>query len=173
MDDRENEAIVEVLANSRSQIGHNHLHRFLCLERGLFSLRACLANYGLILDSLAEGGDLLDAFIHTEYPVPCGCQAISWPVLLSWVTDEESPNVKLVLAPSSEPCWGDVGDLDDRLVSWRAENIGRITSYKDTEPCGLSCTMDCKDGSNKLGESGISRERFGERVLFHQRVRRI
>ncbi|WP_298387768.1 inorganic diphosphatase [Ferrimicrobium sp.] len=173
MDDRENEAIVKVFANSRSQIGHIHLHRFLCLERGLFWPKADLANYGLILDSLAKDGDPGKAFLHTEYPVPCGCQAISWPALLSWATDEENPNVKLVLAPSSEPCWGDVGDLDDLLVSWRAENIGRITSYKDARLCGLSYTVACEDGSNELGESGISRERFSERVLFHQRVRRI
>lgn len=173
MDDRENEAIVKVFANSRSQIEDNHVPRLLCLERGLFWPKAYLANYGLIFESLAEDGDPLDVFIHTEYPVPCGCQAISWPVLLPWVTDEENPNVKLVLAPSSKPCWGDVGDLHDLLVGWRAENIGRIISYKDTRPCGLSYTVACEDGSSELGESGISRGRFSERVLFHQRVRRI
>jgi inorganic pyrophosphatase len=170
MADHEVEIVVEIPTGCRNKYEYDHVRHCFRLDRRLFSATAYPADYGFIPETLAEDGDPLDALVLVEDPTFPGCHVIGRPVAVFWMTDEKGPDAKIICAPSHEPRWDDVRDLDDLSPILRAEIEQFFGIYKELEPGKSTSTRGYEGRTAALGEIRDSRERFMETGLVRHRV---
>ncbi|MGH9121559.1 MAG: inorganic diphosphatase, partial [Acidimicrobiales bacterium] len=104
------------------------------------------ADYGFIVETLAEDGDALDALLLISEPTFPGCRVEVRPLAVLWMEDEHGPDPKLITAlPSAADYegWADIGDLPRRTLD-EIEHF--FTVYKDLEE-GSSARTHGYEGS--------------------------
>jgi len=126
--------VVEIPRGSRNKYEVDHRTGELWLDRMLFTSMQYPADYGFLVDTLAEDGDPLDALVLIDEPTFPGCRIRARPVALFEMRDEAGPDSKVVCVPATDPRAGglrDVGDLSPHLL----EEIRHFFEvYKQLEP---------------------------------------
>lgn len=126
--------VVEIPAGSRNKYEMDHERGRIRLDRTLFTATAYPADYGYVLDTLAEDGDPIDAMVLLDAPTFPGCSVRVRPIGLFWMHDERGPDAKLLCVPAADPRWQAISALSD-LPKFLLSEIGHFFEiYKDLEP---------------------------------------
>jgi inorganic pyrophosphatase len=126
--------VVEIPRGSRNKYEVDHETDAVWLDRYLFTSMQYPADYGYLVDTLAEDGDPLDALVLVDDPTFPGCHISVRAVGVIWMTDEAGPDAKLLCVPGSDPRWADVTDVGDLPGHLIAEIEHFFSSYKELEP---------------------------------------
>ncbi len=105
------EALVEVPKGSRNKYEFDERLRCFRLDRVLYSPLHYPADYGFILNTLAEDGDALDVLIVTYEPTFPGCVVPVRPVGVLDMQDERGRDQKILAVPAVDPRFAEVHDL--------------------------------------------------------------
>ncbi|MBC7317928.1 inorganic diphosphatase [Candidatus Bipolaricaulota bacterium] len=105
-------AFVEVPKGSRNKYELDEKLRLIRLDRVLYSPLHYPADYGFILNTLAEDGDALDVLIITYEPTFPGCVVPVRPVGVLDMEDEHGRDQKIIAVPVVDPRFDDVHDLE-------------------------------------------------------------
>ena len=134
------EVLVEIPKGSRNKYEYDHAKGMMRLDRRLFSATTYPADYGFIIDTLAEDGDPLDALVLCDDPTFSGCLVTARPLGIFWMKDEKGPDAKIVAAPYSDPVWDVYRELDDITPALLSEIEHFFDVYKMLEPKKRSLT---------------------------------
>ena len=126
--------VVEIPRGSRNKYEVDHETDAVWLDRRLFTSMQYPADYGYLVETLAEDGDPLDALVLVDEPTFPGCHISVRAVGVIWMTDEAGPDAKLLCVPGSDPRWADVTDVSDLPGHLIAEIEHFFSSYKELEP---------------------------------------
>jgi len=105
------EALVEVPKGSRNKYEFDKSIQRIRLDRVLYSPLHYPADYGFILNTLAEDGDPLDVLIVTYEPTFPGCIVPIRPVGVLDMQDEHGRDQKILAVPVVDPRFEEVQDL--------------------------------------------------------------
>jgi inorganic pyrophosphatase len=128
------EVRVEIPRGSRNKYEYDPDRQMFRLDRRLFSATVYPADYGFVLDTLADDGDPLDALVLVEEPTFPGCLIIARPVAVYRLRDEAGDDAKLLCVPVGEPAWDHAQDLDDLPEALLDEIAHFFAVYKTLEP---------------------------------------
>jgi inorganic pyrophosphatase len=127
------EVVIEIPKGSRNKY-ELAVNGEIYLDRTLFTATQFPADYGFVLETLAEDEDPLDTLVLLEEPTFPGCRVRVRPVGVFWMSDEAGRDPKLLCVPARDPRWKtvrDIGDLDPFLL----EEISHFFAvYKQLEP---------------------------------------
>jgi inorganic pyrophosphatase len=126
-------ARVEVPRGSRNKYEIDPAHGGIRLDRVLFSPLHYPADYGFVLDTLAEDGDHLDVLIFTYEPTFPGCLVDVRPIGALDMRDEKGRDQKIVAVPIGDPRFHDVTELDHVSEHFLKEIQHFFTVYKTLE----------------------------------------
>lgn len=134
-------AFVEVPKGSRNKYEYDEASGQLRLDRVLYSPLHYPADYGFILDTLAEDGDHLDILIVTYEPSFPGCIVPVRPVGVLDMRDEKGRDRKILAVPTVDPRFQEVADLPHLPRHFLAEiehffKVYKTLEEKDTEIYG-------------------------------------
>ena len=94
-DDRSGQSLIEVLVEipkgSRNKYEYDRERGMMRLDRRLFSATTYPADYGFIIDTLAEDGDPLDVLVLCDDATFPGCLVTARPLGIFWMKDEKGP----------------------------------------------------------------------------------
>ena len=127
------EVFVEIPKGSRNKYEYDEEKGILRFDRMLFSSVHYPADYGFIVDTLAEDGDALDALVLVSEPTFPGCHIECIPVAVFKMVDEKGPDDKVLCVPCGDPGWTHIRSIDDvpgQLLR-EIENFFKI--YKELE----------------------------------------
>lgn len=127
------EAFVEIPKGSRNKYEFDKARHCLRLDRVLYSPLHYPADYGFILDTLAEDGDALDVLILTYEPTFPGCIVPIRPVGVLDMQDEYGPDQKILAVPAVDPRFAEVEDLPGLPRHLLLEIEHFFTVYKTLE----------------------------------------
>lgn len=130
----EMEAVVEIPRGSRNKYEMDHETGAVWLDRMLFTAMQYPADYGFVIDTLAEDSDPLDVLVLLDEPTFPGCHIRVRPVGVFWMTDEAGPDAKILAVLARDPRWADTRDLADLNPHLLAEIEHFFAVYKDVEP---------------------------------------
>lgn len=133
MDQEPVKAFVEVPKGSRNKYEYNEASGQLRLDRVLYSPLHYPADYGFILDTLAEDGDHLDVLIATYEPSFPGCIVPVRPVGVLDMRDEKGRDQKVLAVPAVDPRFHEVADIADLPRHFLAEIEHFFKVYKTLE----------------------------------------
>ncbi len=124
---------IEIPKGSRNKYEYDPELKGIKLDRMLFSSVHYPADYGFIVDTLAEDGDPLDAMVLVGEATFPGCLIVAQPIGVLVMWDEKGHDEKVLCVPVSDPQWSrlaDLGDVSDGLLR-EIEHFFSI--YKDLE----------------------------------------
>lgn len=125
--------LVEIPKGSRNKYEHDKKSGRFFLDRMLFSSVHYPADYGYVVDTLAEDGDPLDALVLVGEPTFPGCIIRARPVGLFEMWDEKGPDEKVLCVPVSDPQWNWIKALADVPAHLRREITHFFQIYKELE----------------------------------------
>jgi inorganic pyrophosphatase len=128
------EVVVEIPRGSRNKYEADHDTGAIWLDRMLFTSTQYPADYGYVVDTLAEDGDPLDALVLLDEPTFPGCHIRARPVGVFRMNDEQGIDAKVLCVPSTDPRSDDVADLDDLSPHLLSEIAHFFEVYKELEP---------------------------------------
>jgi inorganic pyrophosphatase len=99
----------------------------------LFTATRYPADYGYIEGTLGEDGDPLDALVFVGEPTFPGCRIRARPVGLFRMREEKGSDEKILCVPLRDPMCSHLEDVDDLLLTLRAEIEHFFAVYKDLE----------------------------------------
>lgn len=105
------EVIVETPRGSRNKHEADHHTGDIWLDRLLFTATQYPADYGFIIDTLADDGDPLDDLMPLDEPTSPGCHIRGRVVGPFRMRDEKGDDAKVLTVPSSDTRWEHVRDL--------------------------------------------------------------
>jgi inorganic pyrophosphatase len=105
------DALVEIPRGSRNKYEYDPVARRIRLDRVLYSPLHYPADYGFIVDTLAEDGDHLDVLIATYEPTFPGCLVPVRPVGVLDMLDEKGRDQKILAVSAADPRFEGVGEL--------------------------------------------------------------
>jgi inorganic pyrophosphatase len=127
------EVFVEVPKGSRNKYEVDRTTGRIYLDRVLFTSTHYPADYGFVMDTLAEDGDNLDALVLMEDPTFSGCVIRARPVAMLEMWDEKGRDQKILCVPTNAPQWDWARDLDDIPENLRREIAHFFSVYKELE----------------------------------------
>ena len=116
---------VEVPKGTRNKYEWDEEHQALVFDRRLFAAVTFPADYGEVLDTLAEDGDPMDAIVCLTEPTFPGCLIRARPIGVLWAVDADhgGRDDKVVCVPEGDPAWSGLrradelpGDLADEIA---------------------------------------------------------
>ena len=107
------ECLVEVPKGSRNKYEWDPDSERIKLDRVLYSSVHYPADYGFILDTMAEDGDEVDILVLIEEPTFSGCIIYARPVGMLQMRDEKGPDNKVLGVPIHDPRWRHVDDIHE------------------------------------------------------------
>jgi inorganic pyrophosphatase len=107
------EVLVEVPKGSRNKYEWDPDSERIKLDRVLYSSVHYPADYGFILDTMAEDGDEVDILVLIEEPTFSGCIIYARPVGMLQMRDEKGPDNKVLGVPIHDPRWRHVDDIHE------------------------------------------------------------
>ncbi len=126
-------ALVEVPRGSRNKYEIDPARGGIRLDRVLYSPLHYPADYGFIVDTLAEDGDHLDALIFTYEPTFPGCYVEVRPIGVLHMRDEKGLDQKILAVPVGDPRFDGVADLEHIPPHFLKETQHFFTVYKTLE----------------------------------------
>ena len=126
-------ARVEVPRGSRNKYEIDQVHGGIRLDRVLYSPLHYPADYGYLLDTLAEDGDHLDVLIFVYEPTFPGCLVDVRPIGVLDMRDEKGRDQKILAVPVGDPRFDAVTDLDHVPAHFLKEIEHFFTTYKTLE----------------------------------------
>ncbi|MDQ7819553.1 MAG: inorganic diphosphatase [Armatimonadota bacterium] len=127
------DAFVEIPKGSRNKYEYDPLRNRIRLDRVLYSPLHYPADYGFIVDTLAEDGDHLDVLIATYEPTFPGCLVPVRPVGVLDMVDEKGRDQKILAVPAGDPRFAEVVELAQLPPHFLAEIEHFFTVYKTLE----------------------------------------
>jgi inorganic pyrophosphatase len=127
------DVVVEVPKGSRNKFEWDPGVGAMRLDRQLFTATRYPADYGFVVDTIAEDGDPVDALVLLGDPTFPGCHIFSRPVGVFWMSDEHGPDAKLLMVPSADSRieWAELDDVPEPLL---LEIAHFFEIYKELEP---------------------------------------
>ena len=154
------DAIIEIPKGSRNKYELNHETGEIWLDRMLFTATQYPADYGFVVDTLAEDGDPLDVLVLLDERTFPGCHIRARAVAVFWMQDEKGPDAKVLCVPATDPRWAQVADLGD-LPAHLLEEIGHFFDvYKALEPGKSTQTRGWEDAKAAAGAVEDARRRY-------------
>ncbi len=137
------EALVEIPKGSRNKYEYDEALGKLRLDRVLFSPLHYPADYGFILDTLAEDGDHLDILIVTLEPSFPASIVPARPIGVLDMRDDKGRDQKILAVPQVDPRFREILDLPNLTSHWLAEiehffQVYKTLEEKETEIYGWS-----------------------------------
>jgi len=126
-------AYVEVPRGSRNKYELDPMRGGLRLDRVLYSPLHYPADYGFILDTLADDGDHLDVLIFTYEPTFPGCLVEVRPIGVLDMHDEKGHDQKVLAVPVGDPRFDGVTELEHVPPHFLKEVQHFFTVYKTLE----------------------------------------
>jgi inorganic pyrophosphatase len=133
MDPDELIAVVEIPRGSRNKYEIDEASGAIFLDRMLFTATRYPADYGFVLDTLAEDGDPLDVLVLVGEPTFPGCRIRVRPIGAFLMEDDGRPDHKVIAVPAGDPRWRHLRDLHDLDEHLRRELQHFFEVYKDLE----------------------------------------
>ncbi len=127
------DALVEIPKGSRNKYEYDPLQHRIRLDRVLYSPLHYPADYGFIVDTLAEDDDHLDVLVATYEPTFPGCLVPVRPVGVLDMVDEKGRDQKILAVPAGDPRFQDVAELAQLPAHFLAEIEHFFTVYKALE----------------------------------------
>lgn len=158
--EHEIEVVVEIPKGSRNKYEIDHDTGVVWLDRHLFTAMAYPADYGFVIDTLAEDGDPLDVLILLSEPTFPGVHVRGRPVGVFWMRDEAGPDAKILCVPADDPRYAHLNDLSDIGDHVLAEIGHFFEVYKALEPHKHTSVRAWEGVEAAEAEIAASRKRF-------------
>ena len=156
------EVFVEIPQGSQNKYEVDHESGRIYLDRMLFTSTVYPADYGFVLDTLAEDGDPIDALVLVNEPTFPGCQVSARPVAVFWMVDEHGPDAKLLCVPAGDARFDHVTDIEDVPGHQLKEIEHFFEVYKDLEAGKSTSTRGWGDAAEAKSALEDARARFAE-----------
>lgn len=127
------DVLVEIPRGSRQKYELDKETGRIRLDRVLYSSVHYPADYGFVMDTLADDGDPLDALVLVEEPTFPGCVVPARPIGTLLMRDGKGEDEKILCVPVGDPRFDRVRELDDVAPHWRAEIETFFATYKTLE----------------------------------------
>ncbi len=124
---------IEVPKGSRNKYEFDKTTGRFLLDRMLFSSVHYPADYGFILETLAEDGDELDCLVLAGDPTFPGCEIRAFPVAMLEMWDEKGKDEKIICVSRGDPLWGWVTEYDHLPLHLTREIAHFFKIYKELE----------------------------------------
>ena len=156
------ESLVEVPKGSRNKYEYDHRTGRIHLDRELFTATRYPADYGFVLDTLAEDGDPVDVLILLNEPTFPGCYINCRALGVFRMRDEKGPDAKILAVPAQDSriTHKELTDLPEHLL---LEISHFFQVYKQLEPDKSVEIMGWADRLAAEGEIEAGRRRFAAR----------
>ncbi len=157
------EVVVEIPRGSRNKYEADHESGEIWLDRMLFTSTQYPADYGFVVDTLAEDGDPLDALVLLDEPTFPGCHIRARPVGVFRMEDEKGVDAKVLCVPCTDPRSDGIRDLGDLSPHLLNEIAHFFEVYKELEPGkgtavgeweGLGAAEDVVRGAQRCWREG-------------------
>ncbi|MDD3776745.1 MAG: inorganic diphosphatase [Actinomycetota bacterium] len=125
--------VVEVPKGSRNKYEYDRKTGRIKLDRVLFSAVHYPADYGFIMDTLAEDGDEVDILVLIDEPTFPGCLIEAKPIGLLKMRDEKGNDNKILAVPLKDPRWHHIGDIHEVPPHLLTEIENFFLTYKKLE----------------------------------------
>jgi len=125
--------IVEVPKGSRNKYEYDHDSGRIKLNRVLFSAVHYPADYGFIVDTLAEDGDEVDILVMIEEPTFPGCLMDAKPIGMLKMRDDKGVDNKVLAVPLQDPRWSPINDIHELSPHILSEIENFFLTYKRLE----------------------------------------
>lgn len=126
-------AVIEIPKGSRNKYEYDKALNMFKYDRMLFSSVHYPADYGFIMDTLAEDGDPLDALVLITEPTFPGCVIEIKPIGLFKMWDEKGPDQKILAVPLFDPQWNWLNSLEEVSAHLLLEIEHFFQVYKELE----------------------------------------
>ena len=103
------------------------------LDRVLHSSVHYPADYGFVIDTLANDGDPLDAVVIVEEPTFPGCVVPARPIGTLFMRDSKGEDEKILAVPVGDPRFDEIRGLGDLAPHWQKEIETFFATYKALE----------------------------------------
>lgn len=133
MDEKHVLVTVEIPKGSRNKYEYDPGLKGIKLDRMLFSSVHYPADYGFIVDTLAEDGDPLDAIVLVGEATFPGCLIVAQPIGFLDMWDDKGHDEKILCVPVSDPQWSPLADIADVPEPLLREIEHFFSIYKDLE----------------------------------------
>lgn len=127
------EVLVEVPRGSRNKYEWDPENGRIKLDRVLYSSVHYPADYGFIMDTMAEDGDAVDILVLIEEPTFSGCMILARPIGMLRMRDEKGPDNKVLGVPIHDPRWRHLEDIHDAPPHLLNEIENFFLTYKRLE----------------------------------------
>ncbi len=105
--------LVEVPKGSRNKYRWNRELGAITLDRLLFASVAYPVEYGFITETVAPGGDPLDAMVCVSAPTFPGCLIEIKAIALLRIERDGGADDKVLSVPLGDPAWSGMDELED------------------------------------------------------------
>lgn len=127
------DVLIETPRGSRNKYALNPASGRIVLDRVLHSSVHYPADYGVLPDTRAEDGAMLDALVLVHEPTFPGCLVRARPIGVLDLTDEAGRDHKILAVPVGDPRFAQVRDLQDVGKHWLREIETFFGTYKVLE----------------------------------------
>jgi len=127
------QVIVEVPKGSRNKYEYDHESGRIKLNRVLFSAVHYPADYGFVIDTLAEDGDEVDILVMIEEPTFPGCLMDAAPIGMLKMRDDKGVDNKVLAVPLKDPRWSPIKDIHELPPNIMNEIENFFLTYKRLE----------------------------------------
>src|ERR671932_105693 len=157
------DVLVEVPKGSRNKYEVDHDSGEIRLDRQLFTAMRYPADYGVIVDTLGEDTDPLDALVVLDEPTFPGCRIECRALGVFWMEDEKGRDAKILALPTWETRlgWSELEDVPSHMLR---EITHFFDVYKDLEPGKSTDVGEWQGREEAEREIARSRERLREQV---------
>lgn len=125
--------VVEVPKGSRNKYEYDKKTRRIKLDRVLFSAVHYPADYGFIINTLAEDGDEVDILVLIDEPTFPGCLIEAKPIGMLQMRDEKGTDNKILAVPLKDPRWHHISDIHEVPPHLLTEIENFFLTYKKLE----------------------------------------
>jgi inorganic pyrophosphatase len=127
-------AFVEIPRGSRNKYEYDDRTGRFMLDRVLYSSVHYPADYGFVVETLAEDGDHLDILVLVQEPTFPGCLIPARPLGGLDMHDEKGSDFKVLSVPVGDPRFSHVQSLAELGDHWLREIETFFATYKLLEP---------------------------------------
>jgi len=127
-------AFVEIPRGSRNKYEFDDRTGRFMLDRVLYSSVHYPADYGFVVETLAEDGDPLDILVLVQEPTFPGCLIPARPLGGLDMHDEKGSDFKVLSVPVGDPRFSHVQSLAELGDHWLREIETFFATYKLLEP---------------------------------------
>lgn len=127
------ESLIEIPSGSKNKYEIDKKRNRIRLDRVLYSSVAYPAEYGYIIDTLADDGDALDILILSSSPTFPGCIVEGRVLGYLDMIDKGKYDQKVIAVSANDPRYDDIKTLDDIPLHTRREIKEFFKTYKDLQ----------------------------------------